>query len=55
MTVSEFSSQVDTISNEELIKQLENCGHDGYYNAIYYSILKELCKRLNVDFSIINN
>jgi len=55
MTDKEYITQLDKVNNEELIKKLNYCGHDGYYDVIYYPILKELCKRLNVDFSVLNN
>ena len=46
MTKKEFA----TLSNIELLKKLEWCGHDGYYNDIYYPILEELCRRLHVSY-----
>ena len=37
---------VKGISNKELIKELEYCGHDGYYDHIYFPIIKEIKRRL---------
>ena len=38
--------ELKDISNIALIRKLEWCGHDGYYNDIYYPILKEIKRRL---------
>lgn len=46
MTDKEWVEQIKTISNEELMEKLEWCGHDGYYNDIYYPIVKEIKRRL---------
>ena len=50
MTNDEYIAKIKTVSNEELIKTLDYCGHDGYYNEIYYPTLEELCKRLGVNY-----
>ena len=42
--------ELTTISNTELLKKLEWCGHDGYYNDVYYPVLEELCRRLHVSY-----
>ena len=46
MTDKEWIEQIKTISDEELMEELEWCGHDGYYNDIYYAIVKEIKRRL---------
>jgi len=51
MTDKEYIAQINQVSNEELIKKLEYCGHDGYYNDIYYAVIKELCQRLKVNYN----
>lgn len=51
MTDNEWLKQIQSISNEELMNSLEWCGHDGYYNSIYYPIIKELRRRLGVERS----
>lgn len=51
MTDKEWLQQIQSISNEELMNSLEWCGHDGYYNSIYYPIIKELRHRLGVERS----
>ena len=51
----EVENQKITQSNEELIKQLMHCGHDGYYNDIYYPTLEKLCKRLHVNYEKLIN
>lgn len=42
--------ELSTISNTELLKKLEWCDHDGYYNDVYYPVLEELCRRLHVSY-----
>ena len=46
MTDKEWVEQIKTISDEELMEKLEWCGHNGYYNDIYYPIVKEIKRRL---------
>lgn len=46
MTDEEWVKGIKDISNKELIRELEYCGHDAYYNHIYYPILKEIKRRL---------
>ena len=48
MTDKEWLEEIKTMSNEELIEELEYCGHDGYYNSTYYPIIEELKRRLNI-------
>ena len=47
MTNKEWMKQIKTVTNKELLDTLEYCGHDGYYNDIYYTVLKEIRRRLN--------
>lgn len=49
MNDKEWLENIQTISNKELIEVLEHCGHDGYYNSIYYPIIKELKRRLKIN------
>jgi len=46
ITDEEFLTNLQNIDNEKLIEFLENCGHDGYYNDLYYPIIEEIKKRL---------
>jgi len=46
MTDKEWVEQIKIVSDEELMEKLEWCGHDGYYNDIYYPIVKEIKRRL---------
>jgi hypothetical protein len=43
---NEWVSTIQNVSNKELMEALENCGHDGYYNVLYYPIIEELKRRL---------
>lgn len=43
----EFLANLRNIDNEKLIQSLQNCGHDGYYNDLYYPIVKEIKRRLS--------
>lgn len=46
MTDEEWVKGIKDISNDELLNTLEVCGHDGYYNHIYFPIIKEIKRRL---------
>lgn len=43
----EFLANLQNIDNEKLIQSLQNCGHDGYYNYLYYPIIEEIKRRLS--------
>ena len=47
MSDEEFLTNLKDIDNEKLIQSLQNCGHDGYYNDLYYPIMKEIKRRLS--------
>ena len=49
MTDKEWLEKIKNKSNEELIHSLIHCGHDGYYNDLYYPIIKEIERRLGVN------
>lgn len=46
MTTEEYVKNIQNVSNEGLMEDLEICGHDGYYNGLYYPVIKELKRRL---------
>ena len=48
MTDEEFVANLRNIDNEKLIQSLQNCGHDGYYNDLYYPIIEEIKRRLSL-------
>lgn len=43
----EFLANLQNIDNEKLIQSLQSCGHDGYYNDLYYPIIEEIKRRLS--------
>lgn len=47
MSDKEYVANIPNLSNKKLIDGLESCGHDNYYNVMYYPILKEIKKRLS--------
>ena len=47
MSDEEFLANLQNIDNEKLIQSLQNCGHDGYYNDLYYPIMEEIKRRLS--------
>ena len=47
MSDKEYVANISNMSNKKLIDGLEWCGHDNYYNVMYYPILKEIKKRLS--------
>ena len=50
MTVKEWKEQIGNETNLELLKDLVDFGCDNYYYDLWRVSLKELCKRLDVDF-----
>ena len=48
MTDEEFLANLGNIDNEKLIQSLQSCGHDGYYNDLYYPIIEEIKRRLSL-------
>ena len=44
----EFLAKLQNIDNEKLIQSLQSCGHDGYYNDLYYPIIEEIKRRLSL-------
>lgn len=44
----EFLANLKNIDNEKLIQSLQSCGHDGYYNDLYYPIIEEIKRRLSL-------
>lgn len=48
MSDEEFLANLQNIDNEKLIQSLQNCGHDGYYNDLYYPIIEEIKRRLSL-------
>lgn len=44
----EFLANLQKIDNEKLIQSLQSCGHDGYYNDLYYPIIEEIKRRLSL-------
>lgn len=48
MSDEEFLANLKNIDNEKLIQSLQNCGHDGYYNDLYYPIIEEIKRRLSL-------
>lgn len=48
MSDEEFLANLGNIDNEKLIQSLGNCGHDGYYNDLYYPIIEEIKRRLSL-------
>ena len=49
MTDEEWIKNIKNISDQELIEELDNCGHDGYYNDLYYSVVDEIKRRLGME------
>ena len=47
MTEKEYVDYLDVLTNDDLIEELKYCGHDSYYNDMYYSILDEIKKRMS--------
>lgn len=47
MSDEEFLANLQNIDNGKLIQSLKSCGHDGYYNDLYYPIIKEIKRRLS--------
>ena len=47
MNDEEFLANLKNIDNKKLIQSLQSCGHDGYYNDLYYPIIKEIKRRLS--------
>ena len=47
MTDQEYVDYLDVLTNDDLIEELKYCGHDSYYNDMYYSILDEIKKRMS--------
>ena len=47
MSDKEYVANIPNLSNKKLIDGLEWCGHDSYYNVMYYPIVKEIKKRLS--------
>ena len=47
MNDEEFLANLQNIDNEKLIQSLQSCGHDGYYNDLYYPIIEEIKRRLS--------
>ena len=47
MSDEEFLANLKNIDNKKLIQSLQNCGHDGYYNSLYYPIIEEIKRRLS--------
>lgn len=48
MTDDEYVKNISNISNEELFDNLEDIGHDMYYDRIWKATIKELKRRLGV-------
>lgn len=48
MSDEEFLANLGNIDNEKLIQSLQSCGHDGYYNDLYYPIIEEIKRRLSL-------
>ena len=46
MADKEWLKNIKSLSIKELIDTLEQCGHDSYYNNLYYPIIKEIKRRL---------
>ena len=46
MTEKEWLEKMKKSSNKELIESLEYCGHDPYYDELYWPIIKEIKRRL---------
>ena len=46
MNDEEYVANIPNLSNEDLLAGLISCGHDGYYNVLYYPIINEIKKRL---------
>lgn len=47
MSDEEFLANLKNIDSEKLIQSLQSCGHDGYYNSLYYPIIEEIKRRLS--------
>lgn len=47
MSDEEYVANIPNLSNKKLIDGLEWCGHDNYYNVMYYPIVEEIKKRLS--------
>ena len=47
MTDQEYVDYLDVLTNDDLIEELKYCGHDPYYNDMYYPILDEIKKRMS--------
>jgi hypothetical protein len=47
MSDEEYVANIPNLSNEKLIDGLISCGHDSYYNVMYYPIVDEIRKRLS--------
>ena len=50
MTDEEWRKNISNESNEELLKDLVYFGVDGYYRSLWETALRELSRRLNVDY-----
>ena len=50
MTDKEWIEQINKVSNSELIATLIMCNHDHYYDDIYKAVIKEIRKRLDVEY-----
>lgn len=46
MTDREWIAQIKTVTNKELLEELDYCNHDAYYDEIYYAIVEEIRRRL---------
>jgi len=42
MSDKEWLEQIKSVSDKELMKHLEWCGHDNYYNDLYEPIIKQI-------------
>lgn len=46
MISKELTDSIKNATIDELMGKLEYCGHDGYYNELYYPVIKEIKRRL---------
>lgn len=50
MNDEEYVANIPNLSNKDLIAGLISCGHDNYYNVMYYPIIEEIKKRLSKEW-----
>lgn len=47
MTNAEYIKTIPTLTNKELLEELDYCGYDSYYRTIREPVIEEITKRLN--------